>query len=55
MPVLDRIRSLEKKHRFLEEAIHREIGRPLPDLFFLKDLKIRKLRVREQIDKLIQR
>lgn len=55
MSVVERVRSLEKKHDFIQQVINRELGRPLPDLFFLRDLKIRKLRVKEEISRLMIR
>lgn len=53
MSFVERIESLESKHSFLESEIHQEMGRALPDLFLLRDLKVRKLRVKEEITRMI--
>ncbi len=52
MSVTDRIHSLRTKHQFIHRTIIQEMGRPLPDCFVLRDLKVRKLRVKEEIMRL---
>lgn len=52
MSVTDRIHSLRTRHHFINQTITQEMGRPLPDLFLLRDLKVRKLRVKEEIVRL---
>lgn len=54
MSLVERIHSLEYQHTFLERAISHEMDRPMPDLFLLRDLKVRKLRVKEEISRLLQ-
>lgn len=44
-----RMKSLKLKHQRLQDAIHREGTRPIPNLSFLKELKVRKLRVKEEL------
>jgi hypothetical protein len=45
----DRIETLRARHRSLEEAIDREICRPLPNDDMVADLKRQKLRIKDQI------
>jgi len=45
----DSIESLRARHRNLEEALHRETHRPLPNMDVVSDLKRQKLRIKDQI------
>jgi hypothetical protein len=45
------ISSLQTKHAGLEKQIHDELTRPSPDLSALKMLKLRKLRIKDEIFK----
>ena len=46
---LERIETLRARHRSLEEAIDREVSRPLPNLEAVTDLKRQKLRIKDEI------
>lgn len=43
------ISALQLKHAGLEKQIHDEATRPSPDLSALKTLKLRKLRIKDEI------
>ena len=45
----DRIQSLKAKHADLEERLHAEQVRPLPDDNLLREIKHEKLMVRDEI------
>ena len=45
------ITALQTKHAGLEKQIHDELARPSPDLSTLKSLKLRKLRIKDEIFK----
>ena len=49
MSIDARIRELGNRHRLLDEAIRREVGRPSADSVQVRELKQRKLRLKEQI------
>ena len=49
MSLQDRIETLRAKHHHLEEAIEREITRPLPNMDAVSDLKRQKLRIKDEI------
>jgi hypothetical protein len=49
MSLQDRIEALRARHRSLEEAIDREVTRPLPNMEMLSDLKRQKLRIKDEI------
>ncbi len=49
MSLQDRIETLRARHRSLEEAISREISRPMPNEETLTDLKRQKLRIKDEI------
>lgn len=53
MSRMERLTSLELKHKFLERVIHNENARHAPDITLLKDLKVRRLRVKEEIGRLL--
>lgn len=46
------IQELADKHHKLDEQIHEELLRPLPDDLTLAELKKRKLRLKEEIERL---
>jgi hypothetical protein len=46
------IQELADKHHKLDEQIHEELHRPLPDDLTLSELKKRKLRLKEEIERL---
>ncbi|MBO1359391.1 DUF465 domain-containing protein [Acetobacter sacchari] len=47
-----RIESLRRRHSSLDEKITDEVHRPLPDQRILMCLKLQKLRVKEEMDRL---
>ena len=46
------IQELSDKHHKLDEQIHEELLRPAPDDIMISELKKRKLRLKEQIERL---
>lgn len=50
-----RIRELGNRHRQLDETIRQEMGRPSADSLQLRELKQRKLRLKEEISSLESR
>jgi hypothetical protein len=46
------IQELSDKHHKLDEQIHDELHRPLPDDLMISELKKRKLRLKEEIERL---
>jgi hypothetical protein len=46
------IQELTDKHHKLDELIHEEQLRPLPDDLMISELKKRKLRLKEEIERL---
>ena len=52
MAVDARIRELGTRHKSLDQAIHDEMSRPAANEMKLKDLKRKKLRLKEQIEAL---
>ncbi len=52
MSIDARIRELGNRHRNLDEAIQKEMIRPSADALELKQMKRRKLRLKEQIEAL---
>lgn len=55
MSVYDRIQSLENHHERLDEKISREQGRSLPNVDLLREMKVRKLRLKEELFSLLSR
>lgn len=47
--LLERIETLRARHRSLEEAIDREVSRPLPNMEAVTDLKRQKLQIKDEI------
>jgi len=52
MSLDDRIASLRTKHADLDRVLDREQHRPAPDDLAIKKLKLEKLRLKEEIDRL---
>ena len=52
MTIEARIRELGNRHRQLDETIQRETGRPYADSLQVRELKQRKLRLKEEITSL---
>ena len=52
MTIDARIRELGNRHRQLDEAIRQELGRPSADSLQVRELKQRKLRLKEEISSL---
>lgn len=52
MTIDARIRELGSRHRQLEETIRHETGRPSADSLHLRELKQKKLRLKEEISSL---
>lgn len=48
----DRIESLRLKHQALEQELHDESLRPLPDSALIAKLKREKLRLKDEIERL---
>ncbi len=42
--------ALQTKHAGLERRISEELTRPSPDGFLLKDLKLRKLKIKQELN-----
>lgn len=49
------IHSLEHKHDLVQKEISKEQNRPLPDVSLLRELKIRKLKIKEELFKLLSK
>ncbi|MGG5809623.1 YdcH family protein [Falsiroseomonas sp. CW058] len=52
MPEMPRLRSLEERHAALEARIFEEGTRPRPDSEALQRLKLEKLRLKEEMERL---
>jgi hypothetical protein len=52
MAIEARIRELGSRHEHLERAIHEEASRPAADELRLRELKRRKLRLKEELETL---
>lgn len=52
MAIEQHIDKLKVDHASLELAINEELSRPLPDTNLIADLKKRKLRIKDQINRL---
>jgi hypothetical protein len=55
MTIDARIRELGNRHRQLDETIRQEMSRPFADSLQLRELKQRKLRLKEEISSLENR
>jgi hypothetical protein len=49
MSVRERISSLQEKYDYLDCLLRREQNRPIPDADYIRDIKVRKLRLKEEI------
>lgn len=52
MSLQDRLESLKAKHAALEAAIDEENRRPLPDTYAIADLKRRKLKIKDELERM---
>ena len=52
MAIEQHIDKLKADHASLEMAINEQLNRPLPDTNLIADLKKRKLRIKDQINRL---
>lgn len=52
MSLQDRVESLKAKHAALESAIEAEHRRPSPDSTQLKNLKMQKLRIKDELTRI---
>ena len=50
MAIDARIRELGNRHHNLDRAIHEELTRPMADAIRLRELKRKKLRLKEEIE-----
>lgn len=55
MTIQARIRELGNRHRQLDQVIQQEMGRPSTDSLQVRELKRRKLRLKEEITSLENR
>ena len=46
------VSTLELKHAGIERQLHDEMNRPIPDPATVQDLKKRKLRIKEELERL---
>lgn len=47
------VKSLEKQHEVLEKEVDKVLNHPAPDAMLLRKLKIKKLKIKEEIFKLL--
>ena len=52
MSLLDRAESLKAKHAALEAAIEDEARRPMPDASAVADLKRKKLKIKDELERI---
>jgi hypothetical protein len=52
MSLINRVLSLKNKHEFIEHSLRHEMSRPSPDIILVQDLKVRKLRIKEELVRL---
>ncbi|MBS0959495.1 MULTISPECIES: DUF465 domain-containing protein [Acetobacter] len=52
MTILSRIANLKSRHSRIDQQIESEDGRPRPDQRVLTTLKLKKLRLKEEIERL---
>ena len=53
MSVEAHIKSLQSKHADLKEMLAKEVSRPSPDFYVIKDIKKQKLVIKEEIARLV--
>lgn len=44
------VSALQMKHAGLERELEQEMNRPMPDIVAIREIKKRKLRIKEQIE-----
>ncbi len=54
MSLLDRVESLKSKHAALEAALDEAARRPMPDISSMNELKRKKLKIKDELERLIQ-
>lgn len=52
MSVLDRVESLKSKHAALDEALQNEARRPYPNSAALKEMKLKKLWIKDELERI---
>ncbi|MTJ80186.1 MAG: DUF465 domain-containing protein [Telmatospirillum sp.] len=52
MSLLDRVQSLKAKHAALEAALDEEVHRPLPDDAAIAELKRKKLKIKDELERI---
>jgi len=52
MSVLDRVESLKSKHAALEAALSSEVRSPNPDPHSIKEMKLKKLKIKDELERL---
>jgi hypothetical protein len=52
MSLLDRVQSLKAKHAALETALDEEVRRPLPDDASIAELKRKKLKIKDELERI---
>ncbi len=52
MSLLDRVESLKAKHAALEAAIEDEARRPMPNAVMVAELKRKKLRIKDELERI---
>ena len=50
--VSSHVSALQLKHAGIERQLHDEMNRPIPDPATVQDLKKRKLRIKEELERL---
>lgn len=53
MSLLDRVQSLKAKHAALEAALDDETRRPLPDEIAIAELKRKKLKIKDELERIV--
>jgi hypothetical protein len=52
MSLLDRVQSLKAKHAALEAALEDEARRPMPDTAAVAELKRKKLKIKDELERI---
>jgi hypothetical protein len=52
MSLLDRVESLKAKHAALELALEDEVRRPLPDNATIAEIKRKKLKIKDELERI---
>ncbi len=53
MSLLDRVQSLKAKHSALDTALEDEVRRPLPDEVAIAELKRKKLKIKDELERIV--